>query len=275
MEKLNFIKISTILLLIILLIPVFSGCIHEESNRYYSKIYENASPVTIDAPDKAFFDEEIEFDAYCDESEYKITSYRWNFQDGKDIIGKNVKHKYFFENKFEIEYPVIYTITLFTTFSDKSIRATKHLIKVYPKEFIFYLQKNKLSKNEPSLNYERLTDEMLSFNKQKELIYSFDDPIYIDKCDWDLILNIKKPLFLTIKNIKITFYNKENSIVDEKQFENIFKIGLKNAIKVSGKFNQEYEIEKIKISFSIFSFRNDISLIYGGYNPSNICFRFD
>jgi hypothetical protein len=253
----------------------FSGCTNKDSDNYYSKIYENSSPVLIEAPKEAYFDQIIDFEANCDKYEDKISSYKWDFQDGEKIFGKNVKHKYFFTNDFEIEYPVIYTVTLFTTFKDNSIRATKHCIKLYPKYFTFYLQKDKLSEIKPGYAKERLTKDLFSINNQKELIYTIDHPISVNNCKWDLTLNIKKPLILNIKNINIMFYNKDDIEITEKKIDNIFKIGFENLIKISGNINQDCIIKKIILSFSIFSLRNDIDIIYGGENPSTICFRFN
>jgi len=274
MKNLRLIKAFAILLTIIFLTSIFSGCLTKNSSNYHPKLYENISPIDINAPETAFFDETIEFDVALDRSDYKVSSYRWDFQDGTDSIGKNVKHKYNFENEFEIEYPAIYTVTLFTTFRDNSIVATKHHIKLYPKEFTFYLNKNELSKNKPDFDYEKLTDDLFLLNEQKELVYHLDERVFLDECRWDLTLNIKKPLLLKLKDIKVAFYNEKGTKIDEKQFDGISNIGIKNSIKISGNIDKECEIKTLKILISSFSFMDNIKMIYGGENPSNICFRF-
>jgi len=273
MEK-NLFRVKIILLCLILIIILFSGCVSRTSDDYYSKNNQDIIPIGIKAPEKAFFDDTIEFDVSNDYSNYKITSYRWDFHDGTDLIGKNVKHKYIFDNNFKIEYPEIYTVTLFTTLQDNSIIATKHQIKLYPKDFTFYLDENQLSKVKPDLNYEIIDNEIFNFQNQKELIYNLDEPVFLDECSWDLTLNVRKPLLLTIKDIKVTIYDEKGSQIDEKQIDSINFVGIKNSIEASGIINQRCTMKTMKISISSFSLVGNLKFIYGGKEPSNICFKF-
>jgi len=275
MKNLKMCKIIAIIVTFISLTSVLSGCLNINSNGHYSKNYDNSLPISINAPEKAFFDETIDFDVSFDKSDYKVSSYRWDFQDGSNSVGKNVKHTYNFENEFEIEYPAIYTVTLFTTLTDNSIIATKHRIKLYPKDFTFFLNKNQLSKTKPDFNYERLADDLFSFNTQKELVYYIDETVFLDECNWDLTLNIVKPLLLSIKSIKVKFYDEKGSIIDEKKMEGVSNIGIRNSIKISDNIDTECELKTLKIVISSFSFVDNIKMIYGGENPSYICFSFN
>ena len=102
-------KIILFFIIIIIILLNFLGCIKKENNFESQKKISN---VIINAPDQAYFEDNIEFEAFS--NEFKIQSYNWDFQDGNSINGKKVNHKFSLDNIYNIEFPLIYTITLFS-----------------------------------------------------------------------------------------------------------------------------------------------------------------
>ncbi len=268
-------KLVLITVLIVLSISQFSGCINNNSEISSTKNYKNTEPVKIVAPKNAYFNENIDFEAKLD-SDYKISSYVWNFQDGSRSNGKKTKHSYEFIEEYNIEYPLIYTVTLFTEYEDNSIRATEHQIKLYPKAFTFYLNKDKLSNTIPMENIQKISNDDSLFENEEVLIYNIDEKIPLEKCHWNLTLFFEKPFFSKVENIKIIFYDENFDKIIEKEKTEIFNmIGWKKEISLKGDLEKFHDLNMVKIIVKSISLFGDIKIMYGGDNPSNIFFNFD
>lgn len=130
------------LILLLLSLTLFSGCLDEpKSGEENSNSSDNQSPIgLISASDRAYFGETIEFAASKSyDSDGEIISYTWDFGDDATDEGIIVKHIYRFENNFAIEYPFIYPVCLFVKDDYGSVTATSYQIRVYPREYIFFL----------------------------------------------------------------------------------------------------------------------------------------
>ena len=87
--------------IILFLSLIISGCVSRTTtvDRYYTQNSDGSLKAVIIAPEKAYFDEEIEFDAsYSYDDNGKIVSYIWHFMDGTTVEGEKVEHTFEFDN---------------------------------------------------------------------------------------------------------------------------------------------------------------------------------
>ena len=250
-----------------LIFTTLSGCLNKSSTVENSGLTDNKPPIAkITAPFEAYFWENIIFDASNSyDSDGKITSYSWDFGDGEKIDGIKVSHKYKFENNFYIKYPLIYPITLFIKDNKGTLIATTYQIKISPKEYKFYLNKNELTADKP----------VFCKDKIKSYIYELENPIFIKKCIWNTTLYLFKPLFLLIRKIKLTFYDQKGEVITIKEEKSGFKIFWKEKIvKLNGEIKKEVEFKSLKIEIQSFSIIPRINIIYGGEKASYLSFDF-
>jgi len=261
-------KIIYIFITLILILNIFSGCLNKSNSVENSDISNNIPPIAkIIAPKKAYFEENIEFDASnSNDPDGKIVLYSWDFGDGEITQGVKVNHLYKFENNFFIEYPLIYPVILLIKDNKGTLIATTYQIKLYPKEYKFYL------------NYKDLAIEKPIFSKHKgsSFIYNLESPITLNKCKWDVILYLQKSLLTPVKKIIITLYNYKGEIIVCKKEKLGFNIIWKERIiKLSGEINKEIEFISLKIEIQGFLLIPKINLLYGGEKSSYICFNFN
>jgi len=267
------------LTILILVSALFSGCFEEskptEESSYLS---DNQPPIgVISAPTQAYFDEEIDLSASASyDEDGEIVSYIWYFGDDETAEGVMVKHNYKFENNFTIDYPLIYSISLLVQDNDGTITAKSRQIKIYPKEYKFYLNSQGLSIEEPSSDNDRIRGTGLSkFSSPQVIIYDLAQPIMIRNCKWNAVIHLSKPLFSIANKISLIFYdNGGNEIAkkDEKLGPNT--LWKEKTVKLQGTFDPETEFKTIKLEVYGFSIRQEIKILYGGEEASYICFDF-
>jgi len=276
MIKKQYLKIISFSFFIVLMITFFSGCTNDSPDNPSPRTYTDLSSIQIKAPEKAYFDETIEFDVSYDKSEQKITSYWWDFQDGNTVKGKKVKHEYQYNQDYVVEFPVIYTVALFIEYDDNSVVMKNHRIRLYPDELTFYLQKDNLSKRSLSSSDEKISEGGFSFLNQKELSFSLNKPVYLYRCEWYTTLYFEKPLLSNIKEIKIIFYDENDLEIKEKKVDaGLINLGKKKTVVISGDIDHTQSFKSIKLVISVFSLKDDFYILYGGAEPSNICFKFN
>ncbi|MCK4364673.1 MAG: PKD domain-containing protein [Thermoplasmatales archaeon] len=269
-------KIISILTILLLLSILFSGCLKEnETVEENSNIPENSPPIgVIYAPERAYFGDTIEFDASKSyDSDGEIVSYAWDFGDEKTADGKIVKHSYRFENNFTIDYPLIYPIYLVVEDNKGTITATSHQIKIYPKEYVFYLTSEKLATEKPNSDKNKIRGSgLFKLSSPQVLSYELENIIKVQNCRWNATLYLKKPLLSIANKISLTFYDNEGNQfikIDKKLGSSLWN---EKTIKISGTFDEAEEFKSMEIAIYGFSLRKEISLLYGGENPSQICF---
>ena len=106
-------KIDIILIPILIVAMLLPGCLEESKpdQNEMDTSYNSAPVPIIAAPEKAYFGESIEFDASAShDPDGKIVSYEWHFGDEETAEGVKVTHTYKFDNDFDIEYPLIFSI---------------------------------------------------------------------------------------------------------------------------------------------------------------------
>lgn len=260
-------KIICIITCLILILTTFSGCLNKSESFEDSDLINNLPPTAkIIAPNKAYFGEDIEFDASTSyDSDGKIISYLWDFGDGEIIEGIKVNHSYKFDNDFFIKYPLIFPVTLFIEDNKGTLIATTYQIRIYPKEYKFYLSNNGLIAEKP-----------LFFKKKtNSFIYELENPIILEKCVWNANLYLEKPLILTIKKITLTFYDQNANEITKKEKKLGFSIFWKEKIiRINGVINKDSEFKFLKIEIKSFLIIPKINIIYGGEKASWIIFDF-
>jgi hypothetical protein len=273
-------KISLTIIFFIISTLIFSGCLNKSNSidfNLYS--YENLFPIiVIDAPEKAYFDDTIEFDATESyDSDGNIISYYWNFGDGNTSKGKKVCHSYKFENDFNINYPLIYTYSLIIVDDNRAKIVKSSEIMMYPNKYQLFFQSGSLEREKPSFSedFVKTSFGMIQQKSSKILSYKLREPINLSECSWNVSLCLKKPLLTRFSKVKIVLLDSENNEISkaEKKF-GLFRFWNKKTIELSGKIFKNSEFYSIKLFFYRFSLRNKISILYGSELPSNICFNF-
>jgi len=259
---------------------LFSGCLKNSSsveiNLYSSK---NLYPIVVlDVPKKAYFDDFIEFDASKSyDPDGEIVTYYWDFGDGETLEGNKVRHSYSFENDFKINYPLIYTYSLFII-DDKAAKIVRSSeIMIYPNKYQFFLISGNLKLEKPYISEDFIKTSLgiKELNPSEENIYKLKVPINMSECSWNVTICLKKPFFARLSKIKIFLYDSNNNEISraEKKFR-FFRFWNKKTIELNGKILTNSEFQYIKLFFYGFSLRNRIKILYGTEIASNICFYF-
>lgn len=270
-------KLVSLLAILVFLLISFSGCIKENKTfEKNSNVPANSPPIgIIYAPDHAYFGDTIEFDASGSyDSDGEIISYEWDFGDETTATGKTVKHSYTFEKNYSVGYPLIYPIYLVIEDNNETATVTSYQIKIYPKEYVFYLAPEKLTSEKPDSDKIKMRGTgLFKVSSPQVFSYELENAIMIKSCKWNATLYLNKPLFAIANKISITFYYEgdESIKIDKKLDGNLWK---EKTVKISGELDETFNIKSIELSIYGFSLRKEISLLYGGENPSHICFDF-
>lgn len=267
------------LVIMIFVLSLSSGCLDKTKNPNDNyKILQNDSPIgIINAPEKDYFNNIIKFDASESyDLNGKIVSYSWDFGDGQTEEGMSVNHIYDFENNFTIEYPIIYPVCLFLKDDNGAMTIKTHQIKIYPNNYIFYLDSRKLTVEKPISGKDNIRGSgQFTIDSPKSILYSFDNPINIPECDWNLTIYLEKALLIIAKKIKINLFDsKDKEIIEiEKKISNNF-LWTGKSLNIEGNFYEKKELKSLKITIYGFSIRDKIFIIYGGDKASQIQFNF-
>ena len=255
------------ILLLILLLASFSGCLKENNSPKNKDVAINPPPIArFDAPDEAYFGEILDFDA--SKSTGRIISYRWDFYDGTTAEGIKAQHIYLFENDFNVEYPIIYTVVLCVSDDQGKISKTDRQIKIYPRQYVFYLDFKSLNTKAPSLNKE-------SFDSSQGITYELESTIEIQKCEWNVTMYLEKPFFTILSQVSVIFYNVDNQDIikiDKKIGLNI--LWKEKNIEIQGELDEKIKLKSIKIMVTGVLLSDKVKILYGGDKASNICFNF-
>lgn len=260
-------------------IVLFSGCIENNKSTLTSQDKtKNSAPILIiEGPENAFFGEILFFDASQSyDQDGDIVSYEWDFRDGEKTSGEKTSHMFIFENNFEVEYPLIYTILLKTVDNDGGLKYIEHKIKLYPDEYNFYLISNKLSVEKPDLTEELINENKnLNFNTKIEKEYNLEKSIKLFNCKWNTTIKIEKSFLSFFDSIEVQLFNDKNVIISQAK-QNIKKIDLsmRKTCVISGEINKEEEFKFMKITLNGFFIGKKTKLIYGGEPLSMITFNF-
>lgn len=267
------------IIIMLFLSVVISGCVSRNStvDTYYSQNSDDSLKPVINAPRSAYFDTEIEFDASESyDSNGNIINYIWNFMDGGNVEGKTVKHTFEFDGEYNINFPLIYTISLFVVDDDKNIKPCTHEIMLSPKNYIFYLSSKEMSSIKPMSHSETIkSDSFLEIDFTKKLSYSLKDATLVPSSSWNLSLNVEKPFFSVITKISIGFYDENNTKLSEKEYKIMSNPFWKNKnVVLNGVLEEEIKLKSINIQLSGLNL-NDIKVFYGSDESSSINFNIE
>lgn len=273
-------KTSIIVIFFVIVSILFSGCIEGyKPLDLHTRSSNNFHPVAVIlAPNIAYFEDSVEFDAGKSyDSDGKIVFYKWAFGDGSTGEGKKVKHSYINDGDLNIEYPLIYTITLLIMDNDGAGIAKSHEVKVYPRTYMFYFSSKRLEIEKPSSDKDKIMASfgVINHNSLQIQSYELENSINISPCLWNVTLYLKKPWFTRLTKVRLIFYDSNNNEIlnAEKNF-GIFRLWKKKTIRLGGKLDTKVEFQSIKLSVYGFSLGRKISILYGENTPSNICFNF-
>ena len=271
-------KINIILLILLLtFVLISSGCIEKQSSTV-NAIEGNSPPIAIiNAPDSAYFDEKIVFDSSDSfHKDGKITSYSWDFRDGDIKTEKTSEHIFSFDHEYDIIYPMIYTVTLHIEDDNKKRVYTEHQIKLYPKNFTFYLSDNLLTDSKPESSKKYITNsESIMKKTPVSTSYIFQNPVIIQNCEFKSNIVFTKKLFTNIKTITIDLHstNNEEVISFSKNLDNNF-LSITNEIEIIEEIKSPSILKSITITVDGISYLSKIGIIQGGETPSFIKFTF-
>jgi len=273
-------KLAVILMLMFVLTASLSGCLDkDEQTGQHLPPSSNSSPVPIINTTKiAYFGEIIEFDASESyDPDGTIELYNWDFGDNETSEGILSTHTYKFENYFDVESPITYSVLLGIVDNNESWEYGTHEIMVYPREYIFYFDRLGLTEEEPVSSKDMIKASFgnFRFNQMQELTYESSNYINIQPCNWNSTIHIEKPKFALINSISLTLYNKTGEIItEEKASLNLFEFWEEKTISIKGKTIKPEEFKSIKLIVNGFSLQEKISIMYGGESASHICFDF-
>ncbi len=259
---------------------ILSGCLNEsESMDIHSNSSDNYYPVAvIFAPDQAYFEDSIEFDATNSyDSDGNIVLYYWTFGDGETAEGNKVKHSYKFENDLKINYPLIYTASLLIMDNKGAAIGISHEIKIYPNKYHLFFQSGGLELEKPSFSedYVKTSIGIINPNPSKALTYELKESINISACSWNATLYLNKPWLTRLTKIKMVLYDINNKQISKAENKlGIFKFWNKKTIELNGKIEQNVEFQSVKLFIYGFLLGKRVSILYGNEKASNICLNF-
>lgn len=273
-------KLVTILMLMLVLPTLFSGCLEEDKQTgQYGSSSSNSAPIPIvNAPETAYFGETIEFDGSGSyDSDGTIESYSWDFGDNETATGTLATHVYQFEDYFNAEFPITYSVLLKIVDDDEAWEYVTHEIMVFPRKYIFYFDRAGLTDEKPSSGKDMIKVSFgnFKFNPLKELTYELSDYMSIQPCTWNATIHIEKPKFTLMNRISLTLYNKTGEkIAEEDASLKLFDFWEEKDVSFTGKTIKSEEFKSIKLIVYGFSLQEKISIMYGSETASHICFDF-
>jgi hypothetical protein len=268
----------TLLSILFALLFLCSGCTTSNITTNSDNKIATTSPFpVISAPTKAYFGDNIEFDATNSyDTDGAIKSYVWYFGDGTKAEGEKAEHKFEFLDEYNIRYPLVYTVSLIVKDDDNNKVARLHQIGLYPKKYSFFLTTGKITSIKPTSYRDTMHSTGLSkMGLQPYITYDFEGPTPLQKCAWSATIFLEKPLLSIVTKIIITFYDVNGEEIAQKEQ----RLGLNNfwrtkKIEAKGTFEKDIEIKTVKISVPNFSINNKIYVLYGDEKPSGLCFDF-
>jgi len=272
--KKNLILPTTLIIFLLL----FCGCTEQTTLKNNFEDVKNIAPTPIlQSPEKGYFDENIEFDASKSyDIDGEILSYYWNFMDGTTKEGQIVQHIFKMENEYNAEYPIIYTITLQITDNNLTATTYLHQIKIYPKNYIFYLNQGKLVNEKPVTGKETIkSNNLLTLKNEKYLLYELDETVTISNFVCNITLFLEKNALSKINQIKIELIDDENNVLETFEEKTNLNLWTNKKIQIKKDITQEITLKSIKVSTYSLLVLNQVDILYGDEKPSSIIFELN
>lgn len=285
-------KILAIPVVLLLIISVFSGCINEEKEPI-DNIKSNEPPEafistngTINLlPDYvnltmmnavAYAGDIVTFDAAKSyDPDGDVLFYRWIWEDGTDSEGVKATRKFEIDDIFYLQgLPLIFSIILEVK-DDIHSSLLEYRIGIIPKEHIFYFDSDGLKLEKPEISKDKITATIGKLRPVQELNYEPEKSIYIQKCAWAATIYLEKSPFAIVNKLSIIFYDNEgNEITRKEEKIGFITLWMEKTIQIFGSLDKKEEFKSIKLVVYGFSLRDNIKVLYGGEEASQICFDF-
>ena len=288
-------KIAIMLMSLILVSTVLSGCIGEEKTESTDNLQLNKPPKaiiktngTINSPPEyinltmidavAYEGDIITFDASDSyDPDGEIVSYSWIWEDNTNSEGVKTERKFEIDDIFELQegLPLVFSIILQVEDDNQSEDLLDYWIGIIPKKHVFYFDLNRLTLEKPGQGEESLKVTLGTFRPAKELNYDLEESIYIQKCTWNATIYLEKTLFTIINRVSIILYDAEgDQITREDHYLGFMNLWREKTIQIKGSFDDKEEFKSVKLVLYGISLMGKTSILYGGETPSQICFDF-
>jgi hypothetical protein len=288
-------KIAVILIPLLLISTVLSGCIGEEKTESTNNLFLNKPPKavittngTISSPpdyinltmiDAVAYDGDIiTFDASGSyDPDGEIVSYNWIWEDNTNSEGVKTERTFEIDNIFELQdgLPLVFSIILQVEDNNQSEDLLDYWIGIIPKKHVFYFDLNELKLEKPGQGEDSLKLTLGTFRSARELNYELEESIYIQKCKWNATIYLEKSLFTIINRLSIILYDGQgNQITSEDQYLGFINLWREKTIQIKGSFDDKEEFKSVKLVFYGISLLGKTSILYGDETASQICFDF-
>jgi hypothetical protein len=170
---------------------------------------------------------------------------------------------------------LVFSITLEVEDNNYQPGFLQYILGVIPKNYTFYFDHQKLTFERPEGGKEMVKASLGKLNQVQDVHYFLEEPIIIQKCQWNATILLEKPLFTLLQKIIIILYDntgQEISINEEDFGLNV--LWTKKILQVNGSIHNKEEFKSIKLTVHGFSFWKNIGILYGDDNPSLIYFDF-
>ena len=276
-DKKIIIAVIIVIIITITSVSYFSLSNNQNTKSDNSHVPSNLLPkLVLNAPETAYFGEPIRFDASKSyDEDGTVALFRWDFGDEEIMEGATVEHIYNFDSNLSIEYPLIYQVILIVWDDTGFYNSALHEIKLFPKQYIFYLNHAKLSIEKPSSSQDAIKASFGKIIPLNQLTYELTESIKIFPSSWNMTIYIKKPILTILNRISLTIYNKTGTeIAKAESTFKPFKLWKEKTVLLEGTTIRTEDFKSIKLTVYGFSLKAKINIFYGGEKAGQICFDF-
>ncbi|MFO7677015.1 MAG: PKD domain-containing protein [Thermoplasmatota archaeon] len=284
-----------LLLTIICIISIFSGCIKSNIDSYIPPpTPKNIEPVahiitagTLITPPSIFLNDSIDGFIYAGDTvifdgsesydpDGEIISYYWIFYDGSTADSSEVSWIFDIDNRFcYLGTASQYSIILEVKDTNDSISSKEYIIGVIPKSYLFYLDSGLLIDTIPSQNHDALKGNLGRLREVESIEYQLDTPIYISASMWNITVFLSKSGFSFVTGVRVVLYDSSGDVIDDSQHDfSLFEIRNEKTLQFNGVIGSAVEFQSMSIYVKGFSIKRNILLRYGGPQASFINFDF-
>ncbi len=282
-----------LLSLLVIVLASLSGCINssQEAQIPVSGSDENKAPVpiiTIEggfAPLPAYLESDdldalvyaetiITFDALNSyDPDGVITDYEWFLYDNTNYEKPEIAHEFSLDTS-NTHYPQIYTVILQVKDDDSAYESDEYRVGVVPLRQQLYFSSSTLSYDKPENSEQKLSVQLGILRKPTTLVYTFNQPLVLQKGGWNATIYLKKPLFTFIKNAAITVYTADGELLSESTIGVFLPqiITKTPSIHIGGMLTEACSIGSLELTISGISIGRKPSILYGGSTASTITF---
>ena len=287
--------VIAILIVFLLIILAFSGCIdNEKEGKNIVSSVKNLEPIADistsgtlsskidqfkngDINAVAYEGDIISFDASKSyDPDGEIISYKWFFYDDTTADTISVNHIFDIDSIFTFQGSASkYSISLQVEDDNHSYSYMDYIIGIIPKEYTFYFDSSSLNINKPDERFDSIKATFGKFRPIESLDYIIDGSVYLQKCRWNATIFLEKPLLSFVNMITLSLFNSTGGEIATSTISfKIFEIKKEKQITMSGLISEPAYFKSAQISITGFSFGEKIHILYGNEKSSMLSFDF-